>query len=335
MHTERASEFERWGGKDASRAKAEADSTHGPDASRHAGEDAEPELVQARLYISKLIEQPPKGSITMKVDYYCAMALLERNTKNRRLNQLKTKEFMRSLREDNWDHNGETIKVSWEGILIDGQKRLTAVARTRIPMVTEVIFNLDPDSFKTIDIGQSRSASDVLGINGKANTNRLSAAARLLVRYEADPRMSTYLRPTIAEIEAAVERHPLIEHPPEGIRLSGIHGLPGSVVTFLWTIAAEYDRKKAEDFFERLVKGLNIVDENDPADRLRKLSLGMKKRRRHVSADEFAAICIKAWNAFAQGKTISAHALRWRTEGDAPELFPEAVTKKSARPQKS
>ena len=57
-----------------------------------------------------------------------AQRYLERNTHNRRLSERSVRELVTAIKNDEWQVNGEAIKVDEEGNLIDGQHRLSRLA---------------------------------------------------------------------------------------------------------------------------------------------------------------------------------------------------------------
>jgi hypothetical protein len=62
----------------------------------------------------------------------------------------------------------DPIKFDWNGELIDGQHRLTALAKCHPDTMIEflVVYNCDPDVRKVIDTGRKRTNADTLGILG-------------------------------------------------------------------------------------------------------------------------------------------------------------------------
>jgi len=101
--------------------------------------------------------------------------LLASNVRNRPLSISKVKEYAGQMRNGDWKYNGESIKISSDGIILDGQHRLQAVIMSKSPIVSEIIYNLPSDSFDTIDVGKQRSGGDIFAINGVQYANRTAA----------------------------------------------------------------------------------------------------------------------------------------------------------------
>jgi hypothetical protein len=85
--------------------------------------------------------------------------------------------YAREIAAGRWKPNGETIKFTMDGVLLDGQHRLAAVALAGVGIETTVVWGLDPDCFDTIDSGRPRSAADMLAIQGIPNRFSNSRAA--------------------------------------------------------------------------------------------------------------------------------------------------------------
>lgn len=102
------------------------------------------------------------------------------NIHNRKLSQNQVGFLVNEIRLGNWNLNGETIKFTGPHSnptrLIDGQHRLQAVIESGITVDMTVAYNVnDPDAMKTIDTGKNRNASDLLSLEGVANSNYISS----------------------------------------------------------------------------------------------------------------------------------------------------------------
>jgi len=100
-----------------------------------------------------------------------AKILDSKNTKNRNISNGKVIEYMKAMKNGEWMFNGDSIRISSEGILLDGQHRLTALAKSGINQHFVIIENMQKEVGLTIDVGKSRSGGDVLSIEaGVSNT---------------------------------------------------------------------------------------------------------------------------------------------------------------------
>ena len=103
--------------------------------------------------------------------------------KNRRHYERLSDRYAGAMERDEWQYNGESIKFTTEGKLIDGQHRLRAILKSNQTIPLMVVLDLQPEAFQTIDTGRARSASDILAIRGERNCVLLAASLRLLGCY--------------------------------------------------------------------------------------------------------------------------------------------------------
>ena len=79
-----------------------------------------------------------------------ARKLLQNNKKNRPIVRNNLDLLCNELLNGNFKLNGETIKISNLGNVLDGQHRLIAVVRTGVPIETMIVYGLNEEVFATI-----------------------------------------------------------------------------------------------------------------------------------------------------------------------------------------
>lgn len=87
--------------------------------------------------------------ITAKVETITpdiAKTMLGENVNNRRISHDNVNMFAREMRNGEWRFNGEAIKFSKDGRLLDGQHRLLAVIAADKPLTTLVIRGLEDET---------------------------------------------------------------------------------------------------------------------------------------------------------------------------------------------
>lgn len=113
-----------------------------------------------------------------------ARMLLASNEGNRRINQSTLEVYCADIRTGRWDLNGESIKVSTDGMLNDGQHRCWAVIETGMPIRTMITFGVKRDSRMTLDQGKTRSTADYIAMEtGTKYVVLCSAIARTLLSH--------------------------------------------------------------------------------------------------------------------------------------------------------
>ena len=112
-----------------------------------------------------------------------ATELLNRNTNNRKLSTRRASALAEKMRQGEWQYNGDTIRISKTGVLLDGQHRLTAIEISGMAQRQILVDDLDDEAFTTIDIGSARKASQMIEMDGQANATTLAAATKLYLMY--------------------------------------------------------------------------------------------------------------------------------------------------------
>lgn len=106
------------------------------------------------------------------------------NTGNRKPSWAKVRRFAGIIAEDKWYENGEVLKFSVSGRLLDGQSRLRAIIEAQKGAWIEIRFNLPDAAQQTMDCGEARRATHTLEMMGCENPMVLSPALRLVYKVE-------------------------------------------------------------------------------------------------------------------------------------------------------
>lgn len=274
------------------------------------------------------------------IDASVASAWLSKNTRNRPLNSRLIKRITSQIRNGEWALNGESIVWGSDGILIDGQHRLLAiveagVASPGLPCV--VVYGITPDAFKTVDSGQSRFAKDDLALLGYNNTALLASAAALLYVYKVHGTMlpAGVNRPTRSQTVETMLMEPGLAKARQAAE--AIHRKMPNVfktqTSVLYHLFGEIDPELNELFWNLLADGSNL-DKNSPIlilrNRITASFVGSHVRNSYAAA-EFAALCIKGWNAWIAGQKIAQ--LRWKGNGKYSEDFPQISASVRVQPE--
>jgi hypothetical protein len=187
---------------------------------------------------------------------------LQRSTHNRNVVRARVDQYAADIRRGEWRVNGEAIKISRDGKILDGQHRLLAVLEANAAITTLVITGLEPEAQETMDQGRARSFADVLKLRGEKYYQPLSTAARALCIYElygeilAPPYKAA---PTIQQCSRTLERNPELR---DSVKFAfGIlrPWMPGTYMGALHFLFATVDAEAARDFLTRLRTGDGLV----------------------------------------------------------------------------
>lgn len=130
-----------------------------------------------------------------------AQVLLTNNDGNRRVNALALSNIIRDILSGNWELNGETFKVSKEGLLNDSQHRNFGVLLSGQSIKTYIAFGVLRDTMKSVDIGRKRTAADRLNIRGEGEYTSYSAISSLAFELDSGR------QGTAAEVDAYFSDH--------------------------------------------------------------------------------------------------------------------------------
>lgn len=272
--------------------------------------DLTPEL--ARLFLDRRgIQRPVKGS---HVDY-----------------------LISQIRAGKWQYNGDTIRLSKSGHLIDGQHRCLAVVESGITIKTDLSIAVDDMAFYTINRGIAmRSSSDVLSIaRGDIGCDPKTAvgAIRWVVSIDAAGDQQAPVKPRGRDVDDIAIVKSWDNH-SEALRPAvqwAIHNRmafrPPSLFAALYYVIHRARKRGATTFFEQLATGEDL-HRGDPALVLRnKLHAIYTNDMQTTDPVMIAALVIFAWNAYVQERTIEKMA-GVKRNGDGSLKFPQIRTTK-------
>ncbi len=246
---------------------------------------------------------------------------------NRQLRMRMVNRYAREMVAGKWLLNGESIKVSHEGKLIDGQHRLNAVIQSGCSVQMMVVRGVDSAAFLTLDTGVSRNYHDASTIAGRDWLPETGSIARWWIKYERG--VSTNLAriaPSHQELDEIIHQHPGIPDSSRFIKtLKVVQNKCGAGVQgFVHAFGSEkYDREMADSFMQDLNDGADLP-KGSPIYALRVRLIDYAERK--PEGAHILALTIKAWNAWINGETMQT--VVWRTGGERPEAFPLFSTDK-------
>lgn len=111
-----------------------------------------------------------------------AKKMLKQNLINNRIIDWPTiREYARQMMNGIWyEHTGESIKITENGTLVDGQHRLLALIEANVSLRFKVDYGVPEIAFKYIDSGKRRSAGDKFHCAGILNSRNMASG---IIRY--------------------------------------------------------------------------------------------------------------------------------------------------------
>lgn len=228
-----------------------------------------------------------------------------------------------------WKDNGETIKFSPDGRLIDGQHRMWAVVRAKKTVRMLAAYNVPLDAVSTIDtLCKPRTLGDTIALAGTTKyRNKIAHALAWLLRWQSGNIVNYRAienRVYNHDIERAFATFPDIARSVE--KCAGLSRIGNvAILAFLYHIIAERDPELADKMVSVLEDPAGIATTH-PFFVLRDYFL----KDHHEKKDPLVTIAagIKAANAAAAGKRMAGK-LYWRSHGRGAEAFPELEVGKS------
>jgi len=258
---------------------------------------------------------------------------LEAGEPNRKIKDAQLRRLVGVINRGEWDeNNGETIKISPDGGVVDGQHRLWAIIETNKSVRALVAFNVPSDSFDTIDTGVGRSALDAIVVDGRRTGKEqkysayLAASAKLLYKLKQAGRIDRMLRSggnmkvENKHVLKIVNDNPELAESTRFVgSLPHVKGIHKSIMIFLHSLFNKKHSDKAQRFFEKLYSGEDL-SKGSPILALRNKLISLQGHRGAKNGHPFnkfvMAITIKAWNAYRQNR--SAKILSWGAEEAPP-----------------
>jgi len=116
-----------------------------------------------------------------------AAHLLTKNPSNRTIKKNLVRKLTREIQLGRWETTHQSIAIDTDGNLIDGQHRLTSILAAQTPVKIRVTINCKPETMEVVDVGKSRTISDMLKMDNYAHPKQTCAALNQVIRYERFP----------------------------------------------------------------------------------------------------------------------------------------------------
>lgn len=250
-----------------------------------------------------------------------AELLLERNRDNRQLSKNNADALAADVSNGRFQFNGESIVLSENGDLLDGQHRCAVVIATGQSIQTVIVFGPKNDARFTIDIGRPKTASNFLFMKGQKNTVTLASAVRLTLLFRKNGHFGTGGNTGGAPVTKTevVDSVAHLRGISESVEFC-THHIPVRLVSRSLAAFAHYQfwkksaREAADHFIARLGDGENMR-RGDPILYCRNRLPSVTSAGSH-GLNLTANLLFKAWNAHRLGHSVTTMALT----GKLPKL---------------
>lgn len=249
-----------------------------------------------------------------------AKTMLESNSRNRPLSPAIVEKLRSDMDNGRWSEDtAEALKVTADGVLLDGQHRLSALASSSLPgLYFWVAYGVPAAAQEFMDLGKSRTAQDILRLRHPdiQSLSIVSAMCRWLAAVpilgEGGSFASSIKRSgiTVHEIVGVYESDPV------GIQVAAIEAhrfnganqmVPPTVVGYVWYQIENVDPGAAAEFFGAIK---DVAFEKGP-DTRRAVFDGCKRVYTNPDISNgskeasamYASILTRGYKAWAEGKT--------------------------------
>lgn len=252
------------------------------------------------------------GSIVVEVSPALATAWLTLNQGNRTPSRAKIRRFAAAMKAGKWSINGETIKFSVTGRLLDGQSRLRAIVEAGIGVPLELRGGLPDLAQQSMDVGETRKGAHTLEMLGEKYPAVLSPALKMLWRHERGSLgWSRFGGNQVLEnmvIAPLLARHPEIKASVGWVMTTGLkleRLMASSSAAFFHYVFGLANRTARDAFFAGLSTGLGLKV-SSPVYHLRERLLALRAEGSHRTQPIILrGLVIKAWNSFRAGEKVA------------------------------
>lgn len=239
---------------------------------------------------------------------------LESNPGNRNMRKSAVDVLARAMDRGEFNGlNGETLKFTLGGELVDGQHRLAAVVQSGVAQTFVVVRGVDFAAADTVDTGTARTFSDVLKRRGWSATNNAAAVSRWLWLYDQERSLlDRNVKPSHQELLRVAEANPIAEaiHKDAFGMFVGVTN-----AAFLRVVFGRENTDDATLFATRAGLGTGL-ETGDPILAFRSRVINMKSvdasARLHPAFT--VAWGIKAFNSWRRGDSVKTVGWRATTE---------------------
>lgn len=233
--------------------------------------------------------------------------LKRNNSKNRNLRTGHVSQIARDIKAGKFLFNGDAIRFSTAGVLLDGQHRLAAVAEAEQPVEFLIVSGLPDDAQDTMDAGISRTTADALTIRGDVNAAVLGSIARRVWWWKTENyRFHQSVSPSRMEQLDIIIEHPEIYRSTQFACdiFRAYRGIPRSVLGTAHWLFNRIDPEETPWFMARVADGAELPA-SSPILTLRHRIMRDREREYKPKDHVRLAYLIRAWNAHRKDEPLS------------------------------
>lgn len=259
-----------------------------------------------------------------------AQSILDMGSPNRNVSRIDVAKYAADMAAGNWTNTGEAIKFDQQGMLLDGQHRLSAIVKAGITVPLLFVYDIPRASQDVMDSGRKRSLADQLAMRGQKNCNRLAAGIKAAFHLEV------YGKPRANKNDSVVTMLEWFESnldivnsiQPVSKALEAPVRYPAGLAIAMHFTMSKLGQEEANRFWH--VLGYGAQDSGVGAIIVLREKMMMVaadiQRGRLTETNHRAAFTVQAWNAWLTGRDIKIFRYRPHLGDTFPVLIdPEGI----------
>lgn len=231
---------------------------------------------------------------------------LYRNNSNRPMRSDVVDKLSRDMIAGRFEENGDAVRVSRSGDLMDAQHRLAARQASGTSGWMLVVSNLPDEARDTVDDGAKRTMGDRFAFHGETDPKTLAAVVRRALLWGRGTKHPTakYQPSALESFEFLAEHPELRQASQAAMHHRKAKLLAPSTIGLCWWLFAALDETQCSEFFDRLGDGA-MLHKGNPILTLRNRLLDLNSQPGRVLEAHATAMTIKAWNAVREGRDMT------------------------------
>ena len=238
--------------------------------------------------------------------------LLDINTNNIPPVPTKVNLYADHMINGQWLYNGDSIRVSKSGVLLDGQNRLMAAQKAKMNLVCDLVVGLEDKVFNTIDQGRVRQKGHLLardvGDLKTSDAQTLSAAVTRVLKYShelsqvttggKDGKLASKF--SADKVIDYVNLHPEILDQLETVKtqFNSRSNLTRSAILYIYHIGCRWDEEYTLKFLKKSISGIGL-QENETLFFFHQCLNEYKAKSIRWAPSELEKTLVKVWSQVA------------------------------------
>lgn len=252
-----------------------------------------------------------------------AAELLRNRPPNRPIGKARVRTMIEDMRAGRWVDNGETLILTEDLQVLDGQHRLQAVLESGCTITFMVACGVPASAMASIDQGKPRSGADALAAHSIPRSRDIAAVSRWVWRVEHEQVRVQAVPLRNQDLPAFVADHPGL-HAALGWGSALRSILPTSCAAAFYYLFSRIEAGLAKEYYLAIKSGEGLTA-GHPALAVRNRALQERVSTvRHAVAVGRAALLVLGWNCWRASKACP-YGLTWKGERDALVPFPQIV----------